>query len=376
MQYQIIYKLDGVYQGAIVDAPNASLAEKYFRTQQQDAHIYSTHEAQPVQTVPKDWHLTKGPLYGSPLMAETDLSLRTVRCLDQAGLHNLGELVSAPADTVKKLGTLDPVIMAEISSLLDKYGLSFESMPEGQVFYDASVRKNALNESTICALENRADGFKLADIPLGRESMMLALSRIVEFGYDGMLPAGFTPKYSAEELCRKVYGLERKPPSFISRPDFKCGFNREEGPLTPESDIRNLDLSSRLFNALNQHFHHYANPCHPPIRISQLLAFSEEDLRSQNHNRSIRHVGNDRVDELVAELAKHGMKLGSLSVDRVSAPSRERPSSQANARLSSLADLIASADARKGAPPGGGVPGVHGGPGGGNPGSGVAERSF
>ena len=166
------------------------------------------------------------------------------------------------------------------------------------------MRKVALTEQIFLALEKRADGMKIADIPGGYSAIDKARSRIVEFGYEGIIPESIVPKYSPEELCMKFAAVERTPPAYMQNPDFSCGYKHDDGTVTIESDIRVLDLSLSTFRALNNRFVGTRLPYHPPILINHLVSLTEQDLLK------IRLIDLGRLNEIKCELNKYGFRLG------------------------------------------------------------------
>lgn len=202
------------------------------------------------------------------------------------------------------------------------------------------MRKMALSENAFKELELYAEGRSGAEISeiVGARPNSIRVKesffKIINFGYDGIVPENIMPKYSAEELCKKVYNrMKFQEFSFryhagVSKEDFLsdsfvCGLGSIAGPIGLDSDIRALDLSVRTFNALIRDSH---NRMQKSFTIGSLVSMSEKELFK------IRQLGVVGIAEIKEELLKHGFEI--------------------NQSKSSLDDLIADA-AKRASPPGG-----------------------
>ena len=189
------------------------------------------------------------------------------------------------------------------------------------------MRKTAITEAALRELELYADGHKITHISkaTGRLCNMQQLEatffRIVNFGYEGIVPQNIMPKYSPEELCKKVnaranfadYLFNFHTPitkqEFLSE-SFLCGCREFSVPLGLDSDIRNLDLSIRTFNPLMRGFNninsgsgYYYRNAKVPFTIRYLVQMTEKDLKK------VRNLGLAGVIEINEELEKNGFKL-------------------------------------------------------------------
>lgn len=208
------------------------------------------------------------------------------------------------------------------------------------------MRKITVTESAFKALELYADNVKNNEIcqllgcACSTASIKTTFFRIMNFGYDGVIPQNITPKYSAEELCKKVFARTNyidvtfkyhtpvTKQQFLSD-SFVCGCKNNNKTITADSDIRCLDLSVVTFNTLLHHFNYSCMP-RVPFTIRSLVSFSDEEIFR------IHYLGKKGIAEIKEELAKHGFELG-----------REQPSLNT---LISAAQREVGRDSEKGEP--------------------------